>query len=59
MWHPETVPSPLEEKQGVKSGTVSLASEAQAEDSLCEQTADREAKDEFQGRFLRTCACQH
>lgn len=44
MWHPEIVPSPLEGTQGGKSGTASLALGAQAEDSLCGQTADREDK---------------
>lgn len=47
VWHPEIVPSPLEGKQGVKSGTASLALGAQVEDSLCGQTADREDENEF------------
>lgn len=51
VWHPEIVPSPLEGTQGVKSGTASLALEAQAEDSLCGQTADREDKNEFYRRL--------
>lgn len=53
VWHPETVPSPLEGKQGVKSGTASLALGAQAEDSLCGPTAHREGKNAFYERQIR------
>lgn len=53
-WRPEIVPSPLEGKQGGRSGTACLALGAQAEDSLCGQTVDTEAESECLGSRVAT-----